>query len=145
MALTLENLKPNKGSRKEKKRVGRGLGSTGSYSGRGVKGQRARSGGRAGLKLKGLRPLMLSTPKSRGFSRAIARPKVVNVEDLAKNFANGTKVNPRLLVKKGLISDASSGVKILGNGEIGVSLKIEECKVSKIAKEKIEKAGGTVV
>lgn len=145
MTLTLDNLKPQKGSHKEKKRVGRGLGSKGSYSGRGVKGQRARSGGRSGLQLKGLRSLMLSTPKSRGFSHAIARPLVVNVEDLAKQFTNGAKVTPKLLMKKGLISDTASGVKILGNGEIGVSLMIEDCKVSKIAKEKIEKAGGTVV
>lgn len=145
MSLTLHTLQPNKGSRRGKKRVGRGLGSTGSYSGRGVKGQRARSGGRSGLKLKGLRPLMLSTPKNRGFHSLKAKPAVLNVSDLARVFANGSKVNPKLLLKKGLISDISEGVKILGKGEIGITLTIEGCQISMSAKAKIEKAGGIVI
>lgn len=145
MSLSLHTLQPNKGSRRGKKRVGRGLGSTGSYSGRGVKGQRARSGGRAGLKLKGFRPLMLSTPKNRGFQSLKAKPVVLNVSDLARAFANGSKVNPKLLLKKELISDISNGVKILGKGEIGITLTIEGCQISMSAKEKIEKAGGIVI
>lgn len=145
MNLSLHTIAPKKGSRRQPKRVGRGLGSTGSYSGRGVKGQRARSGGRAGLKLKGIRPLMLATPKKRGFLSAKARMAVVNVGDLAKEFANGSKVNPKALLAKKLISDVSGGVKILGKGEIGIKLTIEDCQVSTSAKQKIESAGGVIL
>lgn len=145
MALSLHTLKPTKGSRRGKKRVGRGLGSKGSYSGRGVKGQRARSGGRSGLKLKGLRPLMLSTPKQRGFHSIKPKAMVVNIGDLAKVFVSGAKVNPKAILKKGLVSDITDGVKILGKGDIGIALTLEGCLVSASAKAKIEKAGGTIV
>ena len=145
MALSLHTLKPKKGSRPTKKRVGRGLGSTGSYSGRGVKGQRARSGGRAGLKLFGIRGIMLSTPKKRGFRSDKPRAEVVNVADLAKHFINGSKVTPKLLLAKGLIPNSAGPVKILAGGEIGIALTIEGCTASESAKNKIEKAGGKVV
>ncbi len=145
MTLSLHTLKPKKGARRTAKRVGRGLGSTGSYSGRGVKGQRARSGGRAGLKLKGLRPLMLSTPKKRGFLSPKTRPVVLNIGDVAKAFVNGATVSPKMLLKKGLIIDASAGVKILGKGDIGIKIIIEGCLLSAAAKQKIEQAGGTVI
>lgn len=144
MSLSLHTIASKKGSRRQPKRVGRGLGSTGSYSGRGVKGQRARSGGRAGLKLKGIRPLMLATPKKRGFLSGKVRPVVLNVGDLAQVFVNGAKVNPKALLANGLISDITSGVKILGKGEIGIKLTIENCLVSVAAKQKIESAGGMI-
>lgn len=143
--LTLQSLKPKKGSRTTKKRVGRGLGSKGSYSGRGVKGQRARSGGRAGLKLKGIREIMLSTPKNRGFRSPKTKPLVVNIKDLAKHFSNNAKVNPKLLQQKGLVSEISSGVKVLGTGDIGIALIVEGCLISEAAKQKIEKAGGKII
>ncbi|MBI5369582.1 50S ribosomal protein L15 [Candidatus Uhrbacteria bacterium] len=143
--MSLHTLHSAKGARRSKKRVGRGLGSTGSYAGRGVKGQRARSGGRSGLKLKGLRPIMLSTPKKRGFRSPKAHAVVVNVADLAKTFASGAKVTPKALLNKKLVSDISTGVKILGQGEIGIALTIEGCQVSASAKQKIEKAGGTLI
>lgn len=145
MSLSLHTLKPKKGSRATKKRVGRGLGSKGSYSGRGVKGQRARSGGRSGLKLKGLRSLMLSTPKQRGFSSDRPKPAVVNVEDLAKAFVNGAKITPKLLLSKGLVSTTEGGVKILSTGTIGIAITIEGCTASASAKQKIEHAGGKIV
>jgi large subunit ribosomal protein L15 len=145
MVLSLHTLKPKKGARKNPKRVGRGLGSTGSYSGRGVKGQRARSGGRAGLKLKGLRPLMLSTPKKRGFISPKARPVVLNIGDLAHEFINGATVSPKILLKKGMIADASAGVKILGKGVLGIKLTVEGCFLSAAAKQKIEAVGGVIV
>ena len=145
MILSLHTLKPQKGARRTSKRVGRGLGSTGSYSGRGVKGQRARSGGRAGLKLKGLRPLMLSTPKKRGFRSPKAKHVVSNIGDLAKAFANGATVNPKILLKKGLIENVTLGVKILGKGSIGIKLTVEGCFLSASAKQKIEHTGGVIV
>jgi large subunit ribosomal protein L15 len=145
MPLSLHSLQPKKGSRKSKKRIGRGLGSTGRYSGRGSKGQRARSGGKSGLQLKGIRQIMLATPKKRGFTSGRLKPEVVNVSDLSKQFADGAKVTPMTLLKKGLITNGDQGVKILGNGSIAIKVTVTDCAVSVTAKTKIEKAGGTVV
>lgn len=145
MTLSLHTLKPKKGSRRSKKRVGRGLASTGTYSGRGVKGQRARSGGRRGLKLKGIRPLMLATPKKRGFIVSKPKPAIVNIGDVAKAFAGGAQVNPKTLMKRGLIENMTYGVKILAKGEIAIPLSVSGCLMSASAKEKIEKAGGAVI
>lgn len=144
MAIGLHNLKPNKGARKKSYAVGRGLSGRGTYSGRGTKGQRARSGGRAGLQLKGLRKIMLSMPKSRGFTGRTVKSAVVNVGTLSSSFQNGATVNPKLLAEKNLIPDADMKVKVLGDGEISVKLTVEGCTVSASAKEKIEKAGGTI-
>lgn len=145
MSLTLHTIKSFPKSRKKTKRVGRGLGSTGTYSGRGQKGQKARSGGRKGLKLKGLRKMLLSFPKVRGFKSMYAKTAVVNVSDLEKKFKDGDKITPELLKKVALISDFSAGVKILGDGEATKKLIIERCAVSASAKEKIEKAGGKII
>ncbi|MFH1253329.1 MAG: 50S ribosomal protein L15 [Candidatus Uhrbacteria bacterium] len=145
MTLALHNLKPSVGSKKTKKRVGRGLGSTGSYSGRGVKGQRARSGGRSGLQLKGLRSLMLKLPKKRGFQSLEEKPAVVNLAVLVKHFADGATVTPKLIATKKLVNSIGSGIKILGDGEIKHRLIIKGCLVSKSAEEKIKKAGGEII
>jgi len=145
MSLSLHSLQPKKGSRKSKKRIGRGLGSTGRYSGRGSKGQRSRSGGKSGLQLKGIRQVMLATPKNRGFKSGRLKPEVVNVSDLSKNFADGAKITPKTLLKKGLITNGDQGVKILGNGSISIKVTVSDCAVSGVAKTKIEAVGGTVV
>ncbi len=145
MTLSLHTIKPKEGSRKTKKRVGRGLGSTGRYSGRGSKGQRSRSGGKSGLKLKGIRTIMLSIPKKRGFNSNKAKAQVVNVGDLSKTFADGSKVGLKQLLSKGLISETKTKVKILGNGKIDIKISVKDCFVSESAKAKIEKAGGEVV
>lgn len=145
MSLVLHNLKPSVGAKKTKKRVGRGLGSTGSYSGRGVKGQRARSGGRSGLQLKGLRSLMLKLPKRRGFHSLKNKPVVINLEVLVKHFVDGATVTPKLIVEKKLVRSAEHGVKILGQGEIKHRLVIKGCFISKSAEEKIVKAGGEII
>ncbi|MBI5794121.1 50S ribosomal protein L15 [Candidatus Uhrbacteria bacterium] len=144
MPLSLHTLRPQKGSQKSKKRVGRGLGSTGTYSGRGVKGQSARSGV-SGLKLQGLRSVMLSTPKMRGFKSGYERAQVVNVDDLSKTFKAGMKVTPKLLEQAGLIGKASSPVKVLGEGAIAISIILSGCRVSASAKQKIEAAGGNII
>jgi large subunit ribosomal protein L15 len=144
MTLSLHTLKPAPGSKKSAKRVGRGLGSKGTYSGRGVKGQRARSGGRAGLQLKGIRALMLKIPKQRGFGSQHPKPAVVNLEALAKHFKDGAIVTPQALEKKGLIAPYAKAVKILGKGDLTVKLTVKKCAASASAKEKIEKAGGSV-
>lgn len=144
MALTLHSIHPKKGSSKSKKRVGRGLASKGTFSGRGVKGQRSRSGA-SGFQKRGIRQVMLATPKVRGFKSGREKAQVVNVADLAKTFKAGAKVSPAILAKMGLIDSAKKPVKILGNGAIGIALTVTECKVSETAKTKIQEAGGTVV
>lgn len=142
--LTMSNLTPSKGSKKSRKRVGRGWSSKGKYSGRGSKGQRSRSGGKSGLKKKGLRLIMLNIPKKRGFKSPHAKLAVVNVSDLAKNYSDGALVTPKNLQAKGLIVSTKDGVKVLGNGEITYKLTIKDCKVSAAAKAKIEAAGGSI-
>lgn len=146
MPLTLSNLKPYKSSRKRKKRVGRGFGSGhGRYSTRGIKGQRSRSGGKAGLKLKGAKQMIMSLPKIGGFKSIHPKPAIVNIGKLAEHFNDNDKMTPKILLKKGLIDKIKTGVKILGDGEIDKKLFIEGCKVSEKAKKKIEKAGGRIV
>ncbi|NQV89670.1 MAG: 50S ribosomal protein L15 [Parcubacteria group bacterium] len=145
MPLTLNTISPKKGSRKSKKRIGRGLGSTGRYSGRGIKGQRSRSGGKSGLALKGLRQVMLATPKQKGFKSGRPKAQVVNVSALNKAFKGGVKVTPKLLVQKGLISNITDPVKILGTGSIAITITVSGCNVSEAAKKKIEDAGGSVI
>ncbi|MBI4435039.1 50S ribosomal protein L15 [Candidatus Uhrbacteria bacterium] len=144
MPLTLHTIQPQKGSTKGKKRIGRGLGSKGTYSGRGVKGQSARSGV-SGLQKLGIRQVMLATPKARGFKSNRPNAQVVNVGDLSKQFAAGAKVSPAILEKKGLIVSATLPVKILAAGAISIAITLTDCAVSAAAKEKIQAAGGTVV
>lgn len=144
MSLTLHSLQPQKGASKGKKRVGRGLGSKGTYSGRGVKGQGARSGV-SGLQKLGIRQVMLATPKARGFKSNRPKTQVVNVCDLSKHFGAGAKVSPEILEKKGLIVSASMPVKILAVGGIAIAITLTDCAVSAAAKEKIHAAGGTIV
>jgi len=145
MTLALHNLKPSVGSKKTKKRIGRGLGSTGSYSGKGVKGQRARSGGRSGLRLKGMRSLMLKLPKVRGFNSLEKKVAVINLGLLAKNFLDGATVTSKLIIAKSLVKAGAKKVKILGEGELKHRLVIKGCTVSKTAEEKIKKAGGEII
>ena len=143
MAITLHNLQPSKGSKKSRKRVGRGLGSKGRTAGRGQKGQKSRSGV-GGLKRLGMKKLILSMPKLRGFKSHKPKASVVNLEDIAKKFGTDEIVNPKSLVKKGLIPSNHSRVKILGDGEIETALTIKGCAVSKSAAEKIIAAKGKI-
>jgi len=142
MSLYLHTIKS--GSKTKKKRVGRG-GKRGTYSGRGLKGQKARSGGKSGLKRRGMRQLMETSHKLRGFKSIHGKPEVVNLADLTKNFKDGDKVDPYVLQKKGLVDKIKTGVKILSKGEIKVKLEVSGCKLSKLAEDKIKKAGGKIV
>ncbi len=144
MSLSLHTLKPSKHSKKDRKYIGRGLASKGTYSGRGIKGQGARSGV-SGLKLKGMRKIILSTPKLRGFKAKNPKALVLNVGDIAKLFVDGGKVNPKNLFAKKLITDPTAVIKVLGKGTIETKIILQGCLVSASAKEKIEKAGGSVV
>ena len=145
MALSLHTIKPNSGAKKSRKRVGRGDASSGTYSGRGMKGQRSRSGGKAGLKRKGMQRIILSMPKQKGFKSGRANAEPVNVNEIALAFPNGAKVTPESLKQKGLVTKIQNGVKVLGRGNIGIKITVTGCAVSASAKEKIEQAGGTVI
>jgi large subunit ribosomal protein L15 len=144
MSLTLHSIQPQKGSGKSKKRIGRGLGSTGRYSGRGIKGQKARSGV-SGLQKLGIRQVMLATPKSRGFKSGRPKAQVVNLADLAKVFKAGAKVSPAILLKKELIQSTNLPIKVLAKGTISFAITLTDCAVSAAAQKQIEAAGGTVV
>ena len=141
--MRLDELKPSEGSRFESKRVGRGIGSgTGKTSGKGHKGQNARSGGgvRPGCE-GGQMPLYRRLPK-RGFTNIFANKYVtINVEVLEK-FENGAEVTAEALKEAGIISKTLDGVKILGRGEVTKSLTVKVAGFTASAKEKIEKAGG---
>ena len=141
--MRLDELQPAEGTKFAPKRVGRGIGSgNGKTSGKGHKGQNARSGGgvRPGFE-GGQMPLYRRLPK-RGFNNIFAKQYVtINVEALER-FENGTEVTPELLKETGVISKVLDGVKVLGRGELSKSLTVKAVKFSESAKEKIEKAGG---
>ena len=135
----------SKNVRRARKIRGRGDASgRGSYSGRGRKGQRARAGGTRGLTYLGLRRVMLSTPKLRGFRSLYAKPVAINVSLLEERWKGEDMVTPDSLVASGIISRTTGGVKILGDGVVTKKLHVKGCKVSAAAKEKILKAGGAV-
>ena len=142
--MELNNLKPKKGARHAKKRVGRGPGSGhGKTSGRGEKGQKSRSGYSRMLGFEGGQmPLHRRLPK-RGFTNIFKKDYVVvNVSDLER-FDNGATVDEAALRQVGLVKGQHDGVKILGTGELTRKLTVTATKFSKTAKEIIEKAGGS--
>ena len=141
--MRLDELQPAEGAKFTRKRVGRGIGSgTGKTSGKGHKGQNARSGGgvRPGFE-GGQMPLYRRLPK-RGFTNIFAKQYVtINVCDLER-FDNGTEVTQELLKETGVVSKTLDGIKILGRGELTKNLTVKVAKFSASAAEKIEKAGG---
>ena len=151
--LSLSNLKPAQ-ARKDRKRIGRGLGSgKGRYSGRGLKGQKSRSGShkmRPGFE-GGQNPIYMRLGKLRGGSkdalpvgpfRTSTAP--VNVATLEERFDAGAEVTPETLVERGILKNTKTDVKILGNGELKKKLSVTAHAVSASAREKIEAAGGTI-
>ena len=152
--LNLHSLKPAQ-PRRARKRIGRGLGSgKGRYSGRGLKGQKARSGSHkmpAGFE-GGQMPIDMRLGKLRGNTSADAMPigpfrtysQPVNLRDLEERFETGAEVTPETLKAKRLIRKVSVDVKVLGVGELSKALSVSAHGFSKTAKEKIEAAGGSV-
>ena len=152
-ALNLSNLQPAQ-ARKDRKRVGRGLGSgKGRVSGRGIKGQKSRAGShamRAGFE-GGQMPLAMRIPKLRGSTSRDAMPigpfrtysQPVNLKDLDR-FEAGEEVTPETLKAKGLIRSVRKDVKLLGVGELSKKLSISVHAASATAREKVEAAGGTL-
>ena len=141
--MKLHELKPAAGSRKERNRVGRGTGSgNGKTSGKGHKGQNARSGGGVRLGFEGGQtPLFRRLPK-RGFTNINRKEYAIVNLDALNRFEDGTEVTPELLLETGVISRLKSGVKILGKGQIEKKLTVKAHKFSSSAKEAIEAAGG---
>jgi len=140
--MQLHQLKPSK--KKKKKVIGRG-GCHGTYATRGIKGQKARSGGEKFSGFEGTKmPLFRRTPKMRGFKSIHKKNNIVNVSSLEKEFKDGDVVNPKILFEKKLISKTKPTVKILGDGELTKKLIIDDCLVSKNAEDKIKKAGGEI-
>ena len=142
--MQLHELKP-KHKLKRKKRVGRG-GKKGTYSGKGIKGQSSRAGRKM---VPIIRELIKRYPKLRGYRSFILQDysAVVNIDNLEKVSKNGEVINPNNLIKKGIIRTIKGKVpqvKILGRGKLSKQLIIENCKVSKTARDSIEKAGGTI-
>ncbi|NLW59560.1 MAG: 50S ribosomal protein L15 [Firmicutes bacterium] len=141
--MRLEELRPACGSRTTRKRVGRGIGSgLGKTSGRGHKGQKARSGGGKGPAFEGGQtPLQRRLPKRgfKNFNRKIWAE--VNIERL-NCFDDGTEVTPELLIANGLIKKVYDGVKVLGRGELEKKLTVKAHAFSGSATSKIEAAGG---
>lgn len=142
--MKLHELGPAPGSRKARKRVGRGTGSgTGKTSARGQKGQKARSGGgvRPGFE-GGQMPLARRVPK-RGFTNIFAtKYATVNVSELER-FDDGQVVDIDVLMDAGLVGKPQDGLKILGDGELGKKLTVKAKKFTESAKKKIEAAGGS--
>ena len=143
--MDLSNLQPALGSHRDRKRIGRGHGSgTGKTSGKGHKGQKARSGGsiKAGFE-GGQMPLQRRLPK-RGFN-PLSRKEyaLVNLRDL-ELFEAGSVVDIEALGKAGLVGQLKDGIKILGDGDLSKALTVKAHKFSQSAQEKIVAAGGTV-
>ena len=145
--MQLNDLRPAQGSKKSRKRIGRGNSSGfGTTAGRGTKGQLSRAGGGKGAGFEGgQQPLAMRLPKLPGFTnhnRVAYTP--VNVDRLNTLFADGETVNDETLVQKGVIKHTYIPVKVLGNGEFSKKLTVSVDKVSASAKAKIEAAGGKV-
>ena len=142
--ISQDKLAPPPGSKSKRKRVGRGDGSGhGTYSGRGLKGQKARTGVDLPPYFEGGQlPLVKRLPHKRGFTNIFkVEYTPVNIESL-KAFKSGATVSPEDLHRVGLIKSLTKPVKVLGDGEIDHALTVRAAKFSKAAKEKIEAAGG---
>lgn len=145
--MKLHDLKPDAGSRRKRKRIGRGISAgQGKTAGRGHKGQGARSGGGKGPYFEGGQlPLVRRLPFKRGFTNIFAiNYQEVNVDMLAARFEDGAVVDGASLAAAGLVRKAGEPIKVLGRGELGLKLEVHANKFSKSAAEKIEQAGGSV-
>lgn len=146
MGISLNTLKPAKGSTHKKKRVGRGPGSgLGKTAGRGEKGQKSRSGYSAKIGFEGGQmPLHRRLPK-RGFTNIFKKRWLeISLASLEQHFEADAEITPEILHDRGLIKKAKYDVVVLGNGEVSKPLRVSAHRFTKSAREKIEKAGGAV-
>jgi large subunit ribosomal protein L15 len=141
--MRLVDLRPAGGAKKERKRVGRGIGSgQGKTAGKGSKGQKARGHVRPGFE-GGQTPLHRRLPQRRGFTNRFRKVyAIVNLEQLEK-FDEGTVVAPELLIERGIVKKLEDGLKVLAEGKLTKPLTVRAHKFSKAAEEKIRAAGGS--
>ena len=147
MAISLNTVRPAKGSTHKKKRVGRGPGSgLGKTAGRGEKGQKSRSGYSRKIGFEGGQmPLHRRLPK-RGFTNIFKKRWLeISLASLEQHFEADADITPEVLHDRGLIKKAKYDVVVLGNGEVSKPLRVSAHRFTKSAREKIEKAGGAVV
>ena len=145
--MKLHDLRPNEGSKKQRKRVGRGISAGhGKTAGRGTKGQGARSGGGKGIYFEGGQlPLARRLPYKRGFTNIHkVYYKPVNLKSLAEFEFDGVEITPEVMSAVGLIKKPTDPVVVLGDGDLTVALNVKAHRFSASAKEKIEAAGGTI-
>lgn len=144
----LENIPKRKDRKRKAKRLGRGYGSGvgGHTVGRGSKGQKSRSGHKSLVGFEGGNvPFYRRIPKNKGFkSRSTVNTQVVNVATISDNFKSGEKITMDTLKERGLIRKNAQEVKVLAKGEITKKVNIEGVKISPAARDKVEKAGGSV-
>lgn len=145
MSFELHSIKKSKAFGKKKRRVGRGNASgSGTYSGRGQKGQKSRSGV-GGLKRRGLKTVLHNLPKFKGQKPRNPKKEVVNLKDIEKKFEDSAIIDVKALVAKGLIRSGKNGVKLLSQGNVTKKFTVKVDAVSAKAKEAIEKAGGKII
>jgi len=146
MTLSLHTIKPARGSTKRRKLIGRGNSSGhGTFSTRGTKGQRARTGGRNKLKRLGFKKILAQTPKNRGFKSDKPKNQAVNLKDLNQSFADGAKINALNLFRADLIGTVEAPIKVLGVGELKLkNLEFTGVKMSQSARAQVEKLGGKI-
>ncbi|MFZ6014892.1 MAG: 50S ribosomal protein L15 [Patescibacteria group bacterium] len=144
--IELHNLKPARGARKKTDRIGRGNASGhGTTAGKGTKGQRARSGGRNKLKLKGMKQMLLSFPKSRGFRSGVPQSYTITLGRLSAAYSAATIIDLKSLKKAKLIPKSAQRAKVVMGGDAPkTALNLIDIAVTAQAKKAIEKAGGTV-
>lgn len=131
--------------KKNVKRLGRGNGSgKGTYSARGMKGQKARSGGKGGLMTHAFKAQLQKVPKLRGFNSPAAKAETVTLAILEKFAVEGVEVTPYFLKEKNLIKSVKNGAKIVSSGKLTKKVTIKNCLATKKAIEAIEKAGGKI-
>ncbi|MDR1521727.1 MAG: 50S ribosomal protein L15 [Streptococcaceae bacterium] len=143
--MKLHKLKPAKGSRRARNRVGRGTSSgNGKTSGRGQKGQKARSGGGVRLGFEGGQtPLFRRLPK-RGFTNINRKEYAIVNLDTLNRFDDNSQITPKTLMDAGIVKKEKAGIKILANGELTKKITVKATKFSKAAKEAIVAAGGSI-
>lgn len=143
--IRLHTIKSAKGSRKVRRLVGRGPGSgLGKTAGRGTKGQRARSGGKSGLKLMGLKRIILRVPKNRGFKSQTPHPETITLDQLEAWYKTGASVNVASLKHEGFISKKANGARVVNSGKLTKVINLVGVKATPGAKAIIEKAGGSL-
>lgn len=145
MAITLHTISASSGSRAKSRRIGRGPGSgRGKTAGKGTKGQRSRTGGKSSLKLKGMKQMLLSFPKNRGFRSRFTKDTVIRVGRLSE-LEEGTTVTMKVLQDADLMVRTARSVKIVAGGDLKKKLTIAKgVTLSAGAKAEIERAGGTI-